>query len=152
MRRLIAIVLALALAGCAQRGQSVLEGGSVPLLPVVPGVAAPTVSALPVGIAELDQVELIYAAVQRVALEYVRLRQCRASEVASITNLCARRAVKVMIGNADRQISNRNETGVLDVYRAAVRAAPNVSHAADAVVVRQAIEALRSVLVQNGVN
>lgn len=145
-----ALAAALVLAGCAQRGQSILDGGSLPLLPVVDGVVMPTASAAatPVGLLELYEVDASYAAAQRVALEYVRLRQCRKSEAASITNLCARRAVKVMIGDADRRLTNPAGTGVLDTYRVAVKAAPNVSHAADAAVVRQAISELRSVLVQ----
>ncbi len=118
-----ALAFALALAGC---GKS-----------VDPGIQSPA------GLSALYEAQGLYASTQRIALEYVRLRQCRKSEQVSITNLCARRAVKVMIGEADK-----TAVAALGALEAAVNVDPASPHTSLSVAAKAAIDGLRSILTQ----
>lgn len=60
----------------------------------------------PVSLDNQYQVEAAVYAVRRTTTQYFALRQCRASEVASLVNQCARRSIKVRLQAADLRVRN----------------------------------------------
>ncbi len=139
MRKFLLVpVLAFALAGCAVNpaGQSVLTGGSSFVAPINN----------PIGANQQYELEAAVAVVRRTGLAYMRLRQCRASETASATNLCGRRSVKVQIQDASRKL-----TAALNAERAFRRNNPTLNAVSVVVAVQSALAAYQNVLSSNGV-
>lgn len=89
------VVVSLSLSGCASLGEKFLN------LPT--GILTASVQN-PIGLNESYEIEAAYATALTGARAYFRLRQCRASEAATISNPCARRSVKLKIQQSDRAI------------------------------------------------
>jgi hypothetical protein len=140
MRKLaIALALTFTLTGCASLDftkKSIFDGG--------PSVVTRTEN--PLGLNEQYQIEAAIAAARRPALAYMRLRQCRKSEVASFSNICGYRSVKVKIQNADRKL----QAALLSV-RKFVRDNPTVSGASVIASINTALADYRAELALNGV-
>lgn len=95
---LLILTLALGVSGCS----AIQKAGEI-----VTNLTQPS------SISTQYDVEAAVYAVRRGTVEYFRLRQCRASEVASPTNLCSRYAIKVKLQAADLRVRN-----TLKAYRA----------------------------------
>jgi hypothetical protein len=134
MRRLaLVLIAALSLGGCAGPLADALR-------------LATTSFANPVGLNEIYEIDAAYAGLERASLAYFALRQCRASETASLANPCSRYAVKVKLQAADRAVRK-----VLIPFRAFVKAHDTVQ-ASDLIgPVRDAIASYRATLTTNGV-
>lgn len=141
MRKIaIVIVAALSLGGCAaldRLGESVLAGGK--------SFTAPIQN--PVGRNERFEVEAFVLTARRSALSYMRLRQCRKSETASYSNLCARHAVKEKIRNAEFRLK-----AALAQFRQFMRENPTVSAWSAAGSLKIAVANYKAELAAAGVN
>src|SRR5688572_12037273 len=98
LRLLLVPLMCLGIAGCV----TVIDPGAKSILEGGPSITAPIAN--PFGLNEQYQVEATVATARRLAVSYFSLRQCRASETASLTNPCARRSVKVTIQSIDRKV------------------------------------------------
>lgn len=137
MKKLVlALALALGLTGCAGDARSILSGGT--------SLTAPIQN--PVGWNELYAVEGAYVIAARTALEYRRLRMCRRSETASITNLCARRSVLVTIQNY-----NLRARQALDAAYDFTRNNPTLNAFSAIAAAQQAVADFQTALASNGV-
>ncbi len=93
MKRFIAIVaFALTLSGCAGVGTSIFEGGT--------SVTA-TINN-PVTLDQQAAIEASYNLLASAALNYSRLRRCKAGESAGVTNLCSSWSVVKQLMKADQ--------------------------------------------------
>ena len=136
MKRLIAIAVLLALAGCAT-DKSIFQGGT--------SLTAPIQN--PVTLNDWATIEIAYAGSVRLALTYRRLPLCKAGQTETLTNLCARRTVLLAIQDA-----NAKARAALLPFRGFMRNNQTLSALTAIGAVRQAVSDFQNVLATNGVH
>lgn len=127
MKRLIVLVLALGLSGCATFNPF----GSV---------------ANPVGTQSLAATESAYGVALSAALAYKSLPLCKTGTTISLNNVCARRSVIVQLQNADRYAHAQ-----ILVARQFVKNNPTLDASAILTTAQNAVAAFKSAETANGV-